>query len=186
MKSVEPIRDKDDIERMKDFMESWNQRNFLLFVFGLNSGLRISDIVKLKVREVLDTHVIIIEQKTGKPKQFFINDYLRKQIDKYIKAKGLKPYDYLFESNKRDKDGKKRPIGREQAWKILNKCAKACGLKRIGTHSLRKSFGYHMYKKDQNVALLMEIFNHASPDITLRYIGINQDEKDKAMAKFSL
>ncbi len=109
-----------------------------------------------------------------------------RRIDKYIKVKGLKPYDYLFESNKRDKDGKKRPIGREQAWKILNKCAKTCGLKRIGTHSLRKSFGYHMYKKDQNVALLMEIFNHASPDITLRYIGINQDEKDKAMAGFSL
>ena len=186
MKTVEPIRDKDDIERMKDFMESWNPRNFLLFVFGLNSGLRISDIVKLKVREVLDTHVVIIEQKTGKPKQFYINDYLRKQIDKYIKAKSLKPYDYLFESNKRDKDGKKRPIGREQAWKILNKCAKACGLKRIGTHSMRKSFGYHLYKMNQDVAVLMEIFNHASPDVTLRYIGINQDEKDKAMAKFSL
>ncbi|HFU4218813.1 TPA: site-specific integrase [Streptococcus suis] len=186
MKTVEPIRDKDDIERMKDFMESWNPRNFLLFVFGLNSGLRISDLLKLKVRDVLDDHVIIIEQKTGKSKLFIINDYLRSQIDKYIKVKSLKPYDFLFESNKRDKNGKKKPIGREQAWKILNKCAKACGLKRIGTHSLRKTFGYHLYKKDPNVALLMEIFNHASPDITLRYIGINQDEKDRAMAGFSL
>ncbi|CYV39056.1 site-specific integrase [Streptococcus suis] len=186
MKSVEPIRDKDDIERMKDFMESWNQRNFLLFVFGLNSGLRISDLLKLKVRDVLDSHVVIKEQKTGKQRKFIINNYLRRQIDKYIKAKVLKPYDYLFESNKRDSNGKKRPIGREQAWKILNKCAKACGLKRIGTHSLRKTFGYHMYKKDHNVALLMEIFNHASPDITLRYICITQDETDEAMFGFSL
>ncbi len=51
---------------------------------------------------------------------------------------------------------------------------------------MRKSFGYHMYKKTQNVALLMEMFNHSSPDITLKYIGINQEEQDKEVADFSL
>lgn len=184
MKNVEPIRDKDDIERMKDYMRNWNPRNYLLFVFGLNSGLRVSDLLQLKKRDVMGTHVIVQEMKTRKEKPFYINSTLRRSIDKY--AKNLKDYDYLFTSNKKDPNGKPRPISRGQAWKILNKCARQCGLVRIGTHSMRKTFGYHMYKKDKNVAALMELFNHSSPDITLRYIGINQDEKDTAMANFGL
>lgn len=184
MKNVEPIRDKDDIDRMKDYMKNWRPRNHMLFVFGLNSGLRVSDILKLKKRDVMGTHVILKEMKTGKERKFYINPTLRRALDKYVKD--LKDYDYLFTSNKKDPNGKQRPISRTQAWKILNKCAKACGLIRIGTHSMRKTFGYHMYKKDNNVVALMEIFNHASPDITLHYICHNQDEQDKSMADFGL
>ncbi|QBX23344.1 integrase [Streptococcus phage Javan126] len=51
---------------------------------------------------------------------------------------------------------------------------------------MRKSFGYHMYQKTQDIAMLMEMFNHSSPDITLRYIGINQERIDDAVADFSL
>lgn len=190
MKNVQPIRDKDQIEMLKDYLKEWNPRNFLLLVFGLNSGLRISDILPLKVKDLEGTHIVIVEKKTGKPKTFFINDTLRKEVNKYVKLKGLKPYDYLFESKKRSKqpgkEGQKQPISREHAWKILNKAAKEFGIHHIGTHSMRKSFGYHMYKKTKNVALLMEMFNHSSPDITLKYIGINQEEQDKEVADFSL
>ncbi len=176
---------------MKDYLKGWNPRNFLLLLFGLNTDLRIGDILPLKVKDVTaGNYIDIIEQKTGKQKRFPINKTLRREIDKYIKDKQLKPWDYLFESQKKctepGKEGQKKPISREQAWKILNKAAKQFGIHHIGTHSMRKSFGYHMYQKTQDIAMLMEMFNHSSPDITLRYIGINQERIDDAVADFSL
>lgn len=56
----------------------------------------------------------------------------------------------------------------------------------IGTHTLRKTFGYFHYKRYKDVALLQQLFNHASPSITLRYIGITQDEIDDTLADFFL
>ncbi|PGA91036.1 site-specific integrase, partial [Bacillus toyonensis] len=51
---------------------------------------------------------------------------------------------------------------------------------------LRKTYGYHMYMQTKNIALLMEIFNHSSEKVTLRYIGVNQDAMDKAMTRFKI
>ena len=56
----------------------------------------------------------------------------------------------------------------------------------IGTHTLRKTFGYHFYQKYKDLALLQELFNHSAPSVTLRYIGINQDMIDDAMREFKL
>jgi gp32 len=50
---------------------------------------------------------------------------------------------------------------------------------------MRKTFGYHHYRKNQNVGILMELFNHSSPDITLGYIGFKQDELDNSMLNFA-
>ena len=88
MKYVQPIRDKDQIEMLKDYLMDWNPRNFLLLVFGLNSGLRVSDILPLKVRDVMDDYIEVIEKKTGKQRLFPINRTLRKEINKYVALKG--------------------------------------------------------------------------------------------------
>lgn len=79
--------------------------------------------------------------------------------------------DYLFKSNKLDSDVQSKTISRVQVYRILNHSARSIDLSEIGTHSMRKTFGYH-YK---DVALLMNVFNHSSQSVTLRYIGINQD-----------
>jgi integrase len=78
------------------------------------------------------------------------------------------------------------PIKRIQAYKILNRAAKKIGISEIGTHTLRKIFGYHFYQRTKDVALLQGIFNYSSLLITLRYIGINQDIIDEAVDDFSL
>ncbi|HER0002312.1 TPA: site-specific integrase, partial [Streptococcus pyogenes] len=66
MKIVQPIRDTDQIDMMKDYLKGWNPRNFLLLLFGLNTGLRIGDILPLKVKDVTaGNYIDIIEQKTG-------------------------------------------------------------------------------------------------------------------------
>lgn len=181
METVQPIREKYQIEEMKTELQKNGTRDYLLFFTGINTGLRISDILQLKVSDVRDkTHITIKEQKTEKVKRFKINTSLREEIDKYIKT--MKDNEYLFQSKK----GMNKPITRVQAYRILNDSANRIGLDEIGTHTLRKTFGYHFYQKSKDVALLQQLFNHSSPSVTLRYIGINQDIMDNAMDDFCL
>ncbi|MGN7403492.1 site-specific integrase [Cytobacillus praedii] len=180
MKTVQPIRDIAMIAAMKDVLMKQHYRNYFLFVLGINTGLRISDLLALRVGDVRGkSHIIITEQKTGKLKRFKINNELQQHISKFTIDKNIATY--LFQSRR----GQDR-IHRVQAWKILNAAAKEVGLSEIGTHTLRKTFGYHFYQKYKDVAVLQQIFNHSSPAVTMRYIGINQDIMDEAVDGFSL
>jgi integrase len=180
LKHVQPIRDKAKIEEIKSRLMHRSYRDNFLFTMGINTGLRISDLLSLKVKDVKErTHILIKETKTGKEKRFRINNNLKEAIEDYIK--NMREEDYLFPSSRTGK-----PIGRVQAYRILNEVAKEVGLEEIGTHTLRKTFGYHFYQRTKDVALLQQIFNHSAPSVTLRYIGINQDVMDKAIDDFSL
>ncbi|WP_407269921.1 site-specific integrase [Radiobacillus sp. PE A8.2] len=180
MQTVQPLRDRFLIHAMKEELKKSSYRNYFLFVMGINTGLRISDLLPLKVSNVLDkTHIVLRETKTRKSKRFLINLELRNIIAAYIEGKDEE--DYLFPSHKTD-----LPIQRVQAYKILNQAATNVGISEFGTHSLRKTFGFWHYTINKNVALLQDIFNHTSPDITLRYIGINQDIVDQSLENFSL
>lgn len=117
MNTVQPIRDKTIIEKFKNELLKKGSRDYMMFVIGINAGLRISDILPLKVKDVKNvTHIKIIEKKTGKAKRFKINPYLRKEIDKYIE--NMSDDDYLFPSRKGNK-----PITRVQAYRILKDVA---------------------------------------------------------------
>lgn len=180
MNFVQPIRDKKVIDDFKRELLKKSYRDYMLFTIGINTGLRISDLLKLKVVDVKDkTHITIVEGKTGKSKRFLINDMLRLEINKYIK--GMRSEEYLFKSRKGNK-----PISRVQAYRILNGVADKLGIDSFGNHSLRKSFGYWHYQQYKDVAILQDIFNHSSPSITLRYIGISQDNKDETIKDFYL
>ncbi|MED1489171.1 site-specific integrase [Bacillus smithii] len=180
MKHVQPIRDPEKIEEVKNILKRKSYRDWFLFVMGINTGLRISDLLQLRVKDVKNkSHITIREKKTGKDKRFKVKNGLRLIIEEYIQ--GMDDEDFLFPSQKTNK-----PIQRVQAYKILNAAAKEAGLDEIGTHTLRKTFGYHFYQRTKDVALLQEMFNHSAPSITLRYIGINQDIMDKAMDEFEL
>lgn len=72
------------------------------------------------------------------------------------------------------------------AWKIIKEAAEAVGVKDIGTHSLRKTWAYHSYKAGTDIVIIQDMLNHSSPAITLRYIGITQDEKDRAVLSLDL
>ena len=181
MNEVQPIRDKKRLEGMKNELLKQGYRDYVLFVLGINTGLRISDLLNLKVVDVKDkTHIEIVEGKTKKNKRLMINSQLRNDIDRYINNMG--DNEYLFQSQK----GDNKPITRVQAYRILNKAAKKQELENIGTHTLRKTFGYWHYKQYKDVALLQELFNHSAPSVTLRYIGINQDVMDKTIENFYL
>jgi len=152
----------------------------MLFVMGINTGRRISDILKLKVGDVRSTHISMREKKTGKQKRIQITPSLLKELRWYIE--GREDGEYLI----RSRQGKNKPIGRSVAYKILRTAVGEFGLEDIGTHTLRKTFGYHMYMQTKNIALLMEIFNHSLEKVTLRYIGVNQDAMDRVMTRFEI
>ena len=181
MQSVEPIRTKRQIERIKEVLKLKRERDFLLFVLGINCGLRISDLLRLRISDVKDkTHIEILEQKTGKYRRFPITPTIKGLLQNYIKNKGAE--EWLFDSQKGH-----QAITRIQAYRIIkNACKKAGIVEHVGTHSLRKTFGYHLYKQTKDVALLQNILNHSSPNITLRYIGINQDIIDSNLNAFAL
>ena len=89
MNTVDPIRDIEQIRKMKDYLITRNYRDYLLFILGINTGLRISDLLNLKVSDVKDKyHIIIKEQKTGKEKKFMLSDQMRLEIERYIEHKG--------------------------------------------------------------------------------------------------
>ena len=181
MKYVQPIRDRNLIKKMKNELLKGGFRNYMLFNIGINTGLRVSDILNLKVLDVKDkTHITINEKKTNKQKRILINSSLKNDIDNYIY--NMDSQEFLFKSRK----GDNRPLSRIQAYRILNNAASNLNLKEIGTHTMRKTFGYWHYNIYKDIAILQDIFNHSSPSITLRYIGITDDMKDKTIEQFYL
>jgi len=139
----------------------------------------VNDIVRLKVSDVKDKEIFSIrEGKTNKKREINIG-MLQKEIAHFTERKAT--IDYLFPSQKGT-----RSITTTQVYRILNDAANFLGRKDVGTHTMRKTFGYHHYKQFKDVAILQEIFNHATPSITRRYIGIRQDEINESLKDFRL
>ena len=177
MNIVQPIKKIEDIQKIKKYLAK-KPRDALLFSFGINTGLRISDILSLDVGDVKGRDYIEIREKK-KYKKFPLNSFLKEEIIVFVE--GLPSEQPLFYTQKHCR------LDRAQAYRILNKAAQAVGVKeKIGTHTLRKTFGYHHYKKYNDIVLLQKIFNHSSPSVTLRYIGIEQDTIDESYMNFYL
>lgn len=175
MTTVDPIKNIKDIEKIKSALHG---RDKLLFIIGINTSLRISDLLTLRFDQFAnlahDRRVTVKEGKTGKTKTMYINDSILQALKEATAAAGdIAPGAYLFPSQK---GGGAKPISRVQAWRILNAAAERAGLKHInfGTHTMRKTFAYHAYVNNADLATLMKTLNHSSQKETLRYIGIEQ------------
>ena len=191
--TVQPIRSIKQIDSIKKILWVQSLRDWLLFTLGINSGLRVSDLLKLKVGDVqnekgkINEYITVKEQKTKKAKRFPINKTSQKAIKEYLASREYDSDTYLFESRKRDSNGNSKPISRIQAYEIINSAARRVGIEDpIGTHTMRKTFGYHAYHNGCSVELLQQIFNHAAPSVTLRYIGITQDDIDEVYFSLEL
>jgi integrase len=182
MNEVYPIRNKRDITRMKKALHG---RDLLLFIIGINTGLRVSDLLKLKVGDVRGRDFIdVTEQKTTKTKRLHFNNAVKQAVRELVPADASDD-NWLFPSRKGN-----RPITRVQVHRILNDAAKRAGILdrvgNIGAHSLRKTFGYHAYKNGVPIETLMQLFNHSSQSVTLRYIGITAEEVADVYLNMSL
>lgn len=180
MNIVEPIRNKKDLKKVEQILSDKSLRDLVLFTMGTNCGLRISDILNLNVGDVRgNNYVSIVEKKTGKYKRFPINSKLKPLLDKLTEDRDSNEPLFISIFNNR--------MERTQCYRIILKACREAGIEYgIGTHTLRKTFGYHHYQKFKDVAILQKIFNHSAPNITMRYIGIDQDIIDDSYSKFIL
>lgn len=170
MKVVEPIRSMELVLDIADYLLEKSERDYLLFMTGIYTGLRISDILKLRVRDVRDrVGIKLTEDKTHHERDVYICNDLRKIYKKNLKDR--KNYEYLFKS----RIGPNKAITRDRAYNILRDAAKKFGLKSIGTHTMRKTFGYFLYKNTNDIEIVREALGHKNSDHTKRYIGINVD-----------
>jgi integrase len=184
---VVPIPDPQKITQMKEVMKR-RERDALLFVLGINSALRISDLLSLSVGDVMDEAgniadvIILKERKTGKSKRIAVNMSIKEALYDYLGGRpGANRDEPLFPSQKGG------TLSRSQAWRIMSRAGELVGLKNIGTHSLRKTFGYHLYKKTRgDIGLVQKLMNHSTSEFTLSYIGIDQEKMDEAYLELNL
>lgn len=187
MELVYPITNRHQLDKMADYLYNKNLRDYIMFEIGINIGIRVTDFTQQKVqfyREACEKGFVeMIPKKTVKYNKKVvvpINKDLNKLIQEYIKDKD--DTDWMFPSRK-----KGYSITREQVYRILNEAAAAVGITdNIGCHSMRKTFGYWHYYYNHDIRLLMDIFNHSSEEVTLRYIGVSEEKKRESMECMNL
>ena len=171
MEKVQPIKNMYDIDKIKLYLKESNKRNYLLFVMGINTGIKSNQILNLKLKDVLDNNYDIREYIDIENKKYFINEAISQSIKEFIVEKKLDLDSYLFESQKSN-----LPINRSHLYKILNKAVNECNIDiNIGNETLRKTFGYHYYYKTKDIKYLKEIFNQASKKTLFEYLEIEDD-----------
>lgn len=194
---VEPIRDKQMIYRIEDKLfankTAHGARMFLMFETGIYLGMRIGDMLQMKVGDIRGKEVFTfmpektderIDKKTGERVKGFRPKVLTYTIPPTYRnvvtrmCEGMKDTDWMFPSKKHAANGDVKPITRQCALMDMREIKRIAGIDySIGCHTLRKTFGYHVYQQYHDIAWLQSWFGHSSPAITLVYIGIAEDEK---------
>ena len=183
MSTTQPIRNKNQVRELASYyLVRGELRNHLLIVIGVHTALRISDLLRLTWDDVYDfdrncfhKSITITEKKTGKAKTVALNNNILAALR--ICEKATKRGDFLFASRK----GRNRAISRIQAYRIIRAAADALAFAyRVSCHSLRKTFGYHLWKSGISSTVIMEIYNHSNYAVTRRYLGVCQDDKNEA------
>ena len=179
IQDVQPIRSKEDIEKMRWALGRFcGQRDLILFNLGLATGLRCGDMLRLKAKDVKNKkEVKVFEGKTKKQRLIYLHS-IYEELNEYINTLQSP---WLFPSRK----GKK-PITVTQAYRQMKLASSMAEIEHIGTHTMRKTFGYWHYKQFKNIGQLQTIFNHSSQDITLAYIGITEEDIEENMKEFKI
>jgi len=182
MKNTQPIRSKNQIRALAEyFLKKGQLRNYLLIILGLNTALRISDLLRLKWGDVYDykrmcfrVRIDIIEMKTRKTKSIALNNNIINALS--VLSANPEDMDCFLIENPRTKNA----ISRIQAYRLIRDASEALMFQsRVSCHSLRKTFGYHAWKSGVSPVIIMEIYNHSSLAVTRRYLGVTQDDKDE-------
>lgn len=192
MGTTQPIKSIRELDALKDYYltKKPNYRNYALICTGVNTALRIGDMLNLTWNDVYDfhtesfrRHIVVREHKTGKENRIAPNSSVLNGLEIYKNSlSAVLPSDFIFSGRNAG-----QPLSRVQAFRIIKQACNELHLPdNISCHSLRKTFGYHAWVSGTNPAVLMVIYNHSSFQITKRYLGIDQDDKDKVYLNMNL
>jgi len=181
---VDPFTSLKDINSIKKLL-SGNYRDKLLFVMGVNTGLRTQDILALKVKDVSSLKtgdmVTIREKKTGKENVLIINKEINDSLREFLRAMNPDQDHYIFKSRK----GSNYPLTTFAVTKYVKQWADSVNVKgNFGAHSLRKTWAFIMRTK-YNVSweVICARYRHSNPSITMRYLGIQKSEITDVLMK---
>lgn len=197
---VEPIRKRSDVLKIMDNLrKAGNPRDYALFCVGVSVGLRATDLLKLRWENVLTddmnikTKITIREHKTRKPRTIALGKKARASLaallpkpEKTGKLPDVDMDGFVFAS--RQEGRKERTVGMtiQRLNQLVKEWIATVDLQgQFGTHTLRKTFSYHILKQGSDIKALMKILNHSSPGVTLRYAGIEQEDMDKVVLKLN-
>lgn len=184
MADIYPVYLMEDVRAVRRILTKWGDvREAECFFMGCHLGLRAGDLLDLKFSDIEGkTKHSLIEKKTGKEREVFFTPIIFESIQtlrKYYKTKypDREPT-YLFQSMGRNIGNRIKPISRSYLYRKIDAAFESIGIEgNFGTHTMRKTFGYHLYKKSGDIAQIQGIFGHSSPSITLTYIGVNRKSK---------
>jgi integrase len=173
---VDPIRFKRHRFLIRELLRD-NPRDLLLFVMGINNGLRMKDLLSIKVGQIRDLnpgeHIRIRESKTKKMNYLAVNEQTHRALQNFFKHyPDLKDDEFLF----RSRSGKK--LESIIAGRMVASWCRAVGIKgHFGAHSLRKTWAYVQRKEGgASWEMISTRLNHSNLDVTKRYLGIHEDE----------
>jgi len=181
-KDVRALRNIAEIENMKWALRSrCSERDYIIFVMGINSGMRCGDIVKFRIEDIRGKKDIkITEKKTGKVRIIYLSA-VYKELNAYIDSMG-RGEGWLFPSRKGGGH-----ISVVQVYRRLRMAAEWADIETgVGTHTMRKTHAKFLYNKTKNPEIVMNVLNHSSWGVTRRYVGITQDEIGEAYNGFKL
>ena len=203
--AAEPIKSMDDINRISQFLianKRW--RDNMLFIVGINFGLRVSDLRTLRFTHLINDdctfrdRFAVYEKKTRNTRKVHKNRYITinnaviEAVTLYLENKeGVRLSDYMFRSESNRGANENKPMTKQAVDYILKGIARDLGLgNRMATHTMRKTFAYHQMVMSGNdprkLLLLQKMFNHSSAAQTLDYIGITSEEIDEAYRNLNL
>jgi len=181
---VDPITDVKHIKSIKRLLHD-SPRNKLLFIMGINSGLRVQDLLNLKIADVkhvkVGDRIVIREKKTGKENVLMINTEIKEALDDYLKTIDSKEENFLFKRRK----GSNAPLTTYAVTMYVQQWCDAINLHiNAGAHTLRKTWCYHQRKTyGTSWEVIAKRLNHSSPSITRRYIGVKEEEVEEVLMK---
>ena len=184
MNSTTPIKEAEKVHQLLQHFKKDNsrkgKRNYLLFMFGIHTGLRITDILEVRKSMIEGNYLSLKADKRSKEKRIPLSEQLMNELEPYLLQ--LNDEDYLFSGSNRTE-----PLTRARAYQILNEAGNANGLSNIGTHTLRKTFGYHLYLQTKDLEKVKLAMGYEYCDTTLiDYLNIRDLLIEDIMSDFSL
>jgi integrase len=165
MEKVSSVKDKEKENELISRLFEIHPKYRILWYVGSTTGLRVSDILDLRVKDI-KKNITVIEKKTKKERTIKVSDTFIDEISQYATAFHLQPSDHLIPGRTRNK-----PLNRVQAWRVIKQAAAEVGLDGIGTHSMRKTFATDLFALSGDAAVVQKALNHKYIETTLSYLG---------------
>ncbi|MGJ3947191.1 tyrosine-type recombinase/integrase [Levilactobacillus brevis] len=191
---VLPIKDSNVLNQIKDTLLNnfiYGRRNYTVFQVGKATLLRVSDVLALKYEDVfasdgsVQSHVLIHDKKTGKPNELYlepVSDDLKVYYN-WLESNGIHS-EWLFPSLKKQNISTDTHINERQFYRIMQKVGNLLGIDYLGTHTMRKTGAYMVYQQSgHDIALVMDLLNHSSQKMTLKYLGLDRETKERKLRR---